>query len=155
MKRILILLCVFCAAYVQLQAQDSAKSSIQSFVIGKRYSFEPINTTTGSGRLRQLTPGYFFQLKDDTLKVSLPYFGRAYTAPLDPSDAGYNFTTTDFTYDIKEGKKNSYIVSINAKGKVYNTNFMLTVYDNGSAYLQANSSDRQPVSYNGSVKEKN
>ena len=144
---------LFACIIMQAQAQDSTREqTIKNLIDTKHYTFEPTTMTTGGGRFRQLTPGYFFQVKNDTLKVELPYVGRAYNAPIDPSDAGFDFITTDFTYTVSTGKKNSYSVSVKTKGKPYNTEFALTVFDNGTAYLRANATDKQPVSYNGNIK---
>ena len=139
MKYIIVLL-FSCAVFIQTQAQDSTKQTIKGLIDTKQYVFEPTSTSGGGGRVRQLTPGYFFEIKDDTLKTYLPYYGRAYTAPMNPSDIGYDFTTTNFSYDVAEGKKNSYNIVIRTKDKTYNPEFTLTVYDNGTAYLRASSS---------------
>ena len=93
-------------------------------------------------------------MNGDTLKVYLPYLGRAYSAPIDPSDAGFDFTSTDYTYTVAEGKKNRLEISIKTKDRSNNTEFALTVYDNGTAYLRATSTDRESISYNGSIEQK-
>jgi len=154
MKRIMILF-LFAGLFMQTRAQDSAKHQIKALMDGKHYVFEPTTTTSGKGRSIYVgTSSYFLEMAGDTLKVYLPYFGRAYSASMNPSDAGYDFTSTDFTYEVSEGKKNTSIVSIKTKDRSYNTDFELTVYDDGTAYLRANSSDKQSVSYNGGVKVK-
>jgi len=154
MKNIVLMLC--CAAIIsaETQAQDSAKQTIKDKIDAKNYVFEPTTMTPSRGRVKHLDLGYFFKLSGDTLKVYLPYAGRAYMAPINPSDAGFDFTSTNFTYDVKEGKKNSYDISVKTKGKTYNTDFALTVYDNGTAYLRAIPTDRESISYNGDIKEK-
>jgi hypothetical protein len=148
------MLCFAFAAFILSQAQDSAKS-IKAIIDARQYVFEPTNTTTGFGRLKQLTSGYFLQIKGDTLKTYLPYFGKAYTAPINSSDAAFDFTSTNFIYSVSEGKKHSFNISIKTKDQRFNTDFALTIYDNGSAYLRANNSNLQSVSYKGNVKEKN
>ena len=140
--------------FVQTQAQDSTQQTIKKMLDEKHYMFEPTTMTPTSGKLRQLDPGYALQLKGDTLVSYLPYIGRAYSAPMGSSETGYNFTSTNFTYEVSVGKKNTYVVSIKTKDKTYNTDFTLTVYDDGSAYLRASSTDKQPVSYRGHVKQK-
>jgi Domain of unknown function (DUF4251) len=149
-----MILFLFAGVFMQGRAQDPGKEKIKALLDGKHYEFEPTNTTTGGGRLKQLTPGYVLEMRGDTLKVYLPYFGKAYTAPINSSDAGYDFTSTDFSYEVSEGKKDSYIVSIKTKDRSYNADFELTVYDNASAYLRASSTYKQSVSYNGDVKAK-
>ena len=153
MKRILLTFCFACIALLQIHAQDSAKSTIKTVLDARRYEFEPDQMTSTKGKSRHLTPGYILQLKGDTLMVYLPYVGRAYSAPMNSSDAGFDFTTTNFSYTVKEGKKKSYIVTIKTKDKVYNTEFTLTVYDDGTTYVRTNSNDRDAVSYNGDIKE--
>jgi len=148
-----MILC-FAGTIIQTNAQDTTKQTIKTIVDSKHFSFEPINITTGRGSIKQLTPGYIFQINGDTLKTYLPYFGRAYTAPINSSDVGFDFTTTDFTYAVSEGKRNRVIVDVKTNGRVNNVEFSLVVYDNGSAYLRANASDRQSVSYNGKVRTK-
>jgi hypothetical protein len=136
------------------QAQDSTKSTIKTIIDAKHYVFEPVSTITGGGRSRQLTPGYYLEIYGDTAKIYLPYYGKAYSAPMNPSDVGYDFTSTKMEYAIKEGKKNSYVISVKVKDKINNPEFNLTVYDDGTAYLRAMSTDRQSTSYNGSVRMK-
>ena len=106
-----------------------------------------------SGRSRPVTTtDYSLQVKgNDTLIAYLPYVGRSYNAPINPSDAGFNFTSTDFTYNVSAGKKNSYKVVIVTKDRTYNSTFTFTVYDNGTAYLNVTSTEKQSISYNGSV----
>ena len=148
MKHLLII-CIIAITCIQVHAQDT--QNIKAMLDAKHYIFEPRNMTTGQGRLKQLDPGYFFTISGDTLKTYLPYVGGAYTAPLDPSEAGFDFSTSDFSYTVSSGKKNSYDVIVKAKGKTAITDFMLTIYDNGTAYLKVVASDKEPVSYNGNI----
>jgi len=119
----------------------------------KQFTFQPTNMLPLRGTLKQLDPVYFLKLRGDSLISYLPYFGRAYSAPLNPEDAGYNFTSTKFSYAVKAGKKNSYEITIATKDKTNNINIILTAYDNGSADLRVNSTDKQPISYNGYIRK--
>jgi hypothetical protein len=154
MKNVLLMLCFALILCMQTQAQDSTKQTIKTAVDAKHFVFQPTTMTPSRGRTKHLDPGYFFKVNGDTLKVYLPYVGRAYSAPIDPSDAGFDFTSTNYTYTVTEGKKKSYDIVVKTNGKTSNADFYLTVYDNGTAYLRANSSDREGISYNGSIKEK-
>jgi len=144
----------FASVAVQIQAQDSTQQSIKDVLDAKHFEFEPDNMTTGHGKFRHLDGGYFLQIDGDTLKTYLPYVGRAYNAPFNTSDAGFDFTSTDFSYSVTEGKKKKYIVEAKTNDRMYNTEFTLTVYDDGTAYLRAYSSDKEAVSFNGSLKKK-
>lgn len=149
MKNIIMLALVIVVTIFKLNAQDS---TIKISLHNKQFSFQPSTMMPLSGRTRQVSSeGYSLQVKGDTLIAYLPYVGKAYSAPINPSDAGINFTSTDFTYAVSEGKKNSYKVVISTKDRSYNATFTLTAYDNGSASLYVNSNDKQSISYNGSV----
>jgi len=139
---------------MQTQAQDSTKQTVQTVIDAKHFVFQPTTMKPSRGRTKHLDLGYFLKVNGDTLKVYLPYVGRAYSAPIDPSDAGFDFTSTNYTYTVTEGKKKSYEIVAKTNDKTSNADFYLTVYDNGTAYLRINSSDRESISYNGDLKEK-
>ncbi len=150
MKNAIMLVLTIVVTAFQLSAQDS---TIKASLNNKRFTFAPTTMMPTSGRSRSVTSsGYLLQVKgNDTLVAYLPYAGRAYSAPMNSSESGINFTSTNFTYAVSEGKKNSYKVVIVTKDRMYNTTLTLTAYDDGSAYLNVNSSDKQSISYNGSV----
>src|SRR4051794_2628396 len=106
----------------QIHAQDSSKT-LKSFIDSKQFTFQPTNVMPLRGASRQLDLGYFLKLRSDSLISYLPYFGRAYSAPINPEDAGYDFTSTNFTYVVKAAKKNSYQVDITTKDKTNNVSF--------------------------------
>lgn len=151
MKKVLLLLS-FIVVVTVIHAQDSTKT-IRTILDGKHYSFEPSSMTPMRGSTRQLNGGFSLDVRGDTLRVYLPYIGRAYSAPYGSSDAGYDFTSTNYEYNIKEGKKKSYEVTMKIKDKFAGTTFYFTIFDNGSATLRANSSDKQDISYNGYINE--
>ena len=154
MKNVLLMLCFALILCMQTQAQDSTKQTIKTVIDAKHFVFQPTTMTPSKGRTKHLDLGYFLKVNGDTLKVDLPYVGRAYSAPIDPSDAGFHFTSTNYTYTVTEGKKKSYDIIVKTKDKTSNADFYLTVYDNGTAYLRINSTDRESISYNGDLKEK-
>lgn len=153
MKKI-VLFFIAVISFAQLHAQDSAKT-IKSVLDAKRYSFVPQTMMPMKGKTRHVNDGSFsLDVKGDSLVVYLPYIGEAYSAPIGSGEAGYNFTSTDYTYTVKEGKKNRYEVSIKVNDKFSGTEFNLTVFDNKSASLYARSSSKQGISYNGDIVEK-
>src|SRR5687768_3644853 len=89
-------------------AQDIAKAdkkqeksvSIQHLLESKRFVFDARTVSPIGGPTRQLTSSYDFTVKGDSVLSFLPYFGRAYVAPMTSADAGLRFTSTDFSYEI-------------------------------------------------------
>lgn len=153
MKRILMFVALTTIAFTQaIKAQNLTAAQVQNLINNKHYTFEAQTMSPQRGGTRQLTPGYTLKVAGDSLISYLPYFGRAYTAPINPSDAGYDFTSAKFDYKVTAKKKGSYEISIRTKDKVNTTEFVLTVYNDGNAYLQVTSSQRQPISFRGYVK---
>ena len=133
-------------------AQKLSPEQVKNLVDSKTYVFEAETARPTAGGMRHLTPGYTLKVSGDSLKADLPYYGKSYNAPMNPADVGIKVTTTDFEYNVSNGKKNSYEITMKPKDKVYNSEFDLTVYDNGTAYLQVTSPDRQSISFNGYIK---
>lgn len=105
----------------------------------------------GSSRLLTLDYGYTLRIKKEEIKAELPYFGRMYAANMDPSKNAFRFTSKDFTISATTGKKNTSIYTIVTKDQPTQIRFNLEVFPNGKAYLNADSNDRQPISYDGYV----
>lgn len=134
---------------------DTTKSRIRSLINSKRYVFMA-QTALPIGRTPiNLTSSYNLNVSGDTVISDLPYFGRAYVAPMDPADAGFQFTSTDFTYDIKERKKGGWDISISPKDGKDVRQMFLTVTESGYGTLQVTSNNRQAIGYNGYVIDRN
>ena len=138
---------------LNVNAQKLTAKQVDSLINNKHFTFKADRMTPQRGGQRFLTSEYFLRVNSDSLISALPYFGRAYTAPVNPEDAGYNFTSTNFTYSVVPKKKGSYEVTINTKDKINTITFVLTVYNNGNAYLQVTNVNRQPISFSGYLKE--
>lgn len=107
-----------------------------------------------SGGMIQLT-GSRYQLKidKDAIEADLPYYGRAYNASRDPNDAGIKFKSKDFTYVTEKKKKGNYIITIKPKDAREVQSMTLNVTLNGYASLSVNSTNRQPITFNGYIAE--
>ena len=90
----------------------------------------------------------------DTLISQLPYFGRAYSAPMDMKGGGIEFTSTDFAYTLEAKKKGRWSISIEPKDEKDVRQMILSVSENGYASLQVLSNNRDPINFNGIVVER-
>ena len=132
--------------------KDSVKTAgITTLVANQNYTFKPQTVTPLSGRLRQLTSEYSLQVSKDAIVSQLPYFGRAYSAPINTSDAGIQFTSKDFEYSLTEKKKGRWDVAIKFKDAKDVQQMQLTIFSNGTASLQVTSNNRQSISFNGYI----
>ncbi len=86
----------------------------------------------------------------DSIVTYLPYFGRAYSAPVNLSQGGIQFTSTDFNYTV-ESKRKEWEIAIKPRESLDVRELILRVFKNGSASLMVTSNNRQTISYNGII----
>ena len=154
MKRIIIS-SLFTILAATALAQDQGASAIQQAVETKNFVFKAESVTPQRSRMRQLTPEYDVVLTPDSIISFLPYFGRAFTAPINPSEGGIKFTSTHFDYTFSQKKKNRWEIVIKPKDVSDVRELYLSIFNNGRASLGVNSSNRESISFNGIVREGN
>lgn len=99
-----------------------------------------------------LSPYYDVTVSPDTVKCYLPFFGRAYTAPINSSEGGIKFTSTKFEYDIQDGKKaGNWVVTIRTKDTNRPFTLVFDLWSNGTGRLNVFDQDRQSISFQGNV----
>ena len=141
-------------SYAQDKQDKKAQQQalIRNLVDSQNYVFVAQSATSLGGRTRQLTPDYDLKVSKTTVISSLPYYGRAYTAPMDPSQNGLNFTTKDFVYTAAEGKKGGWDISIKPRDNRDIQQVSLSVSADGYTTLQVISNSRQMMSFYGYIR---
>lgn len=108
---------------------------------------------SSSSQILNLDYGYSLKITENEIVAELPYFGRMFTSNYDNTNNSYRFTSKDFTLTQKAGKKGSTIYFINTKDQQNVRRMILEVFPNGKAYFNIDSTDRQPISYDGYIQE--
>jgi type II secretory pathway pseudopilin PulG len=159
-RSVVALLLVSLSLATSLSAQTGKKdkkaekaAAIKALVDAQNYVFKAQSATPTGGRFLQLTTSYTVVVSKDTVKSDLPYFGRAYSAPIDPFKGGIQFTSTNFNYKNEE-IKNGWRITIKPADAGDVQQFQLSIFNNGSASLQVISTNRQPISFNGSISDR-
>lgn len=99
-----------------------------------------------------LSSDYDVKVSPDTVQAYLPYYGRAYTAPMDPSEGGIKFVSTNFDYEIEEGKKKgNWLITIRTQDTRRPYVLYFDLWDSGAAHLNVHDRDRQAISFQGDV----
>ncbi len=130
---------------------EQKNPDIKSIVLSKQYAFLVQSATTKKGKTIHLTPGYGLILMKDSLSVHLPYYGRAYnTGYTSSDDSGIQFNSHDFSYTADSAKKDRWEITIRPKG-IKVTVMYLSISSNGYCTVRINSSDRDAISYYGSI----
>lgn len=137
----------------ELSISDKAKiNDITQAVESRRYTFEPTSATPASYKMINLQPGYYLKISPDTIKAYLPYYGRSYSAPMDPTKIGIDFTSTNFDYNV-DTKKDRWEIKIKPKDANSNYEMFLTVGNTGYTSLRVFDNNRQNISFYGSISE--
>lgn len=151
------------AACAPQQQATSSASAVSDAVTARNYTFvatsvfptedsrfNPRLLFPNASNLYQLTSRYDVRVTPDSVIAYLPFFGRSYTAPMDPTKGGIKFTSTRFDYK-KTQRKNNYEIEITPRDDREVRSLYLTVAPSGFASLRVLSVNKTPISFNGNV----
>jgi hypothetical protein len=154
---LLILVSAF-GSFAMAQDENKDRSGqdveVKALVDAKRFTFKAQSVHPQRGRIVQLNSEYDLKVSGDTVRSYLPYFGRAYSAPIDGRGGGIDFTSKDFEYSEKARRKGGWDITIKPKDVSDVREMNLVVFENGKASLRVTSNNREPISYNGYVAAK-
>jgi len=171
MKRLnLILSLAFISFATQLFAQTNKETTTR--IVGDKNYIFVANTAipmanNDINKVLMMMPGgqggssinltgsqYDVRVTKDSIVAYLPYYGRAFSAPMDPTQGGIKFTSKDFSYTETKNKKGAYTIQINTKDvSKENYRFTINISTNGYASLTATSINKQPILFNGYLDE--
>ena len=142
-------------------AQDSTKNSepskasiIEKQIENKDFVFVANMVSPAGDMTRNLTDYYSVNIKNDSLKVDLPYFGHADYVPINTTNTSLTFTSTNFVYTVVKKKKGKWDIFIKLKDNDETRSISITAYENGTAYASVTTVNRSPISYDGYLEEK-
>lgn len=147
---LLLLFTIFGAGSVTAQDLDAA--TVKNIIESKNFVFKAEYVSPTGGRNRPLTSEYDLSVNRDKVVSYLPFFGRAYTAPINPAEGGIKFTSTKFDYTFSQ-KKNKWEIHIKPRDVSDVQDMYMTVFDNGRASLRVNNTNRQNISFDGYIIE--
>jgi Domain of unknown function (DUF4251) len=150
MKILFFIIALAFAATAGAQPADKA-AAIKNLVDSQNYVFKAQTALPQSGRSRVLTTDYDLKVTKAAVISYLPYYGRAYQAPMDPTQGGIQFTSKDFSYTVTPGKKGGWNVQIKPNDYKDVQQMTLSISSAGYATLQVISQNRQAISFNGEI----
>lgn len=154
MSKRLITLAAFCAVLFTCPGYSQEKStSLQRKILDKNYKFIAMSSMSLSGGTRQLTSEYTLRVSGDSVIAYLPYFGVAYSAPVNSSEGGIKFISTHSIYKITNRKKGGWDITIKPTDVSDVQQLYFTIFTNGSASLQVTSTNRQSITFNGNISD--
>ena len=154
----LLVLTGLTSAFAQTKKERQAAkiALVKSMIDSARYVFNADYAYPLRGPQKALTSYYDLKVAKDSVIAYLPYYGRAYVAPYNPTEGGIKFTSTNFMYSKKQKKDGSWQIII--KPKDHNITdwrdvqqLTFDISPDGYASLQVLSSNRAPISFNGTI----
>jgi hypothetical protein len=152
------LLLVFCLCAGVVQAQKTGKSAksekaeeIKALLAAQNYVFKAESALPLGGGIRFLTSEYDLKITKNGLESYLPYFGRAFVAPINPSEGGIKFKSADFDYSSAVKKKGGWDIKIKPNDTRAVRDLILFVSETGKAILQVNPENKQTITFNGYI----
>lgn len=133
------------------QSKDPAVN--REIVEAKNYVFKAQMVSPQRGIARPLTTEYDLTVTPDTVIAYLPYFGRAFTAPINPADGGIKFTSSKFSYTSKPVKKGGWEITIIPTDARDVRQLNLDIFDNGNASLRVLSVNKEQISFTGYIEK--
>ncbi len=143
---------IFITVSISSGAQSEDPATNKRIVESKNFIFKAQSALPTQGKTWQLTTEYDLTVSGDTIIAFLPYFGRAYTAPINPSEGGIKFTSTNADYSMTT-KKKRWQITIKPKDVTDIQQLYLDISESGYATLRVISLNRQPISFNGYIVE--
>lgn len=148
---ILIVATIFVSCKTTGNYTELTDTGRDSVIMNQTFKFVPTIAMPTGYRNVNLSHGYFVKISKDTIEAYLPYFGRAYTASMNPSDAGIKFLSTDFNYKVTPKKKGMYEILIEPKEMKNNTRLFLSAGNSGYGNLMVTDNNRQAISFSGRI----
>ena len=162
---ILAIILVF--SVLAVSAQDNQKKSrkekraeknaalieqTKNLVESRNFMFVPRTANPMGGRTVNLTTDFELTMNNDSVSSYLPYYGRAYTAAYGgESPMNFNLPVNDYS---SEKTKKGFEIKFSVKNANDLLNFTFQIMETGSTTLQVNSTNRQSISYFGSLEKK-
>lgn len=128
------------------------KQEVEKMINTHSFIFEAEKMNPLRGRTKILNSSYDVRVNNDSIISFLPYFGRSYSAPMDPSKVITQFTSTDFTYAIKQLKEDQWRVTLQPHDQSSIQELSFLIFENGSATLQMVLTTSDAISFMGTVK---
>lgn len=130
----------------------ASAQQVKALIDSQNYVFQARTAQSLHGNIHQLTTdNYTLAITKEKIVSYLPFFGRAYVAPMDPSQTGFDFTSKNFDYTVTPGKKEGWTVLIKPKDFKDVQKIQLTISSAGYTTVQVISTNRDEISFDGVI----
>jgi len=139
-----------CSATKGLQKEENSvkETTLREAIEHRAFIIEVDRAFPMGGNSRMLTSLYSLEIRGDSVKSYLPYFGRAYSVPYGGGDGLiFNAVVADYQSTIDKKGKAEITFKTNSKEDLFT--YRITISSFGTASIQVTSNNRQLISYSG------
>jgi len=154
------LLSVFSDVQAQSETREQKKqdklNAVKKMVNNQNYVFIAERANPLGWRTINLNYDYSVVVSKDSVDCYLPYFGRAYVAPMNPNDpkeTGIVFKSKNFDYDNVKTKRGIWEITVVPHDVKETRKFVLSISESGYGTLSVTSENRQSISFDGYITE--
>jgi hypothetical protein len=147
------------AQSTKAEKKAAKAAAIAKMVKDTSFVFEATSANPQRGGQKQLSSPYDVKFAKGELVTFLPYYGRTNIAP-NPgsSDGGIKFTSKSFTYEPTQNENGNWRIVVKPKEKNMTDwrsvdQLTFNISSDGYASLHVLSTNRDPISFNGSLLE--
>jgi hypothetical protein len=148
---------VFCLKMSAQTAADQKKAGeyaqLKERIETKHYRFRARSATTLKGKTISLTSDYFLQVKQDSLYVDLPYYGRSFSSSYSSTDPVLFFATGKFSYVSDTAKKGGWTIVIQPENNAGVSKITLEISTSAYCTVRVMSNTRDMISFYGTIGE--
>jgi len=132
------------------QKVAAVEAKVKKAVESGRYELNIDKANPMGGHTIHLTSEYTLRMSNDSAYSYLPYFGRAYSAPMN-GEGGIKFSekTTEKAVVFKD--KKGYTINFKVRGADDTYRFLVTIWLNGSVSINVTSNNRQTIDFSGNL----
>jgi len=141
------------SAQSKKEINEQKSKEIKEMIEQRRFTIDVVRAMPMNGRSINLTSPYSFEMRGDSAISYLPYYGRAYSLPYGGGD-GMRFTKTITDYQCSFDKKGTAQIKFMTRTDDDTYRFDIRIYSNGSTSIQVLPTNKQTISYDGSLSPK-
>jgi hypothetical protein len=131
------------------ERKEQMKKAVAEAVAARQMHIEITSMNTMRYGSRTVTSDFYLELKGDSVRSYLPYFGQAYQAPMISPSKGLNFETKAKNIKVTQPKKDLSRIEIDMKTDEDTYNYVIELYETGKTYVNVRSQHRDPISFDG------
>ena len=141
-------------AQERAEQREQMKAAVAEALANRHLHIDITSMTTLRYGTKTVTSSDFFlELRGDTLRSDLPYWGQAYQASIGSPSIGLNFEAPIRRFSESRPKANKTQIDLEVMTREDTYYYFIEVYDSGESLIRVRSMNRDPISFDGRVGE--